>query len=159
MGSAARKIKCLHREEFVVVGWTDPEGARPRLGALLLAYYDPDGRLVYAGRAGTGIKQAELGRLWRRLQPLATPDMPLEVPPPRSTRFRSPLVLSRVHWVRPELVVEVKYLSWTGDNLLRQVIYEGLREDKPASDVRRSVSHPKPVAASNAVPRSRRPRA
>jgi bifunctional non-homologous end joining protein LigD len=154
------KVKCLHREEFVVVGWTDPEGARPRLGALLLAYYDPDGRLVYAGRAGTGIKQAELGRLWRRLQPpLATPDMPLEVPPPRSTRFRSPLVLSRVHWVRPELVVEVKYLSWTGDNLLRQVVYEGLREDKPASDVRRSVSHPKPVAASNAVPRSRRPRA
>jgi ATP-dependent DNA ligase len=60
------KVKCLHREEFVVVGWTDPEGARPWLGALLLAYYDPDGRLVYAGRAGTGIKQAELERLWRR---------------------------------------------------------------------------------------------
>jgi len=50
-----RKVKCLHREEFVVVGWTDPEGRRPFLGALLLAYYDPDGRLVYAGRAGTGI--------------------------------------------------------------------------------------------------------
>jgi bifunctional non-homologous end joining protein LigD len=65
------KVKCLHREEFVVVGWTDPEGTRPWLGALLLAYYDPDGRLVYAGRAGTGIKQAELERLWRRLQPLA----------------------------------------------------------------------------------------
>jgi hypothetical protein len=54
-----RKVKCLHREEFVVVGWTDPEGARPWLGALLLAYYDPEGRLVYAGRAGAGIKQAE----------------------------------------------------------------------------------------------------
>jgi DNA ligase D-like protein (predicted ligase) len=52
------KVKCLHREEFVVVGWTDPEGRRPYLGALLLAYHDPDGRLVYAGRAGTGIKQA-----------------------------------------------------------------------------------------------------
>ena len=49
------KVKCLNREEFVVVGWTDPEGSRPWLGALLLAYYDPDGRLVYAGRAGTGI--------------------------------------------------------------------------------------------------------
>jgi len=61
------KVKCQNREEFVVVGWTDPEGARPRLGALLLAYYDPDGRLVYAGRVGTGIGQAELGRLWRRL--------------------------------------------------------------------------------------------
>ena len=54
------KVKCLHREEFVVVGWTDPEGARPWLGALLLAHYDPDGRLVYAGRAGTGIDYPEL---------------------------------------------------------------------------------------------------
>jgi DNA ligase D-like protein (predicted ligase) len=137
------KIKCLHREEFVVVGWTDPEGSRPRLGALLLAYYDPDGRLVYAGRAGTGIKQAELERLWRRLQPMATDKMPLGVPPPRDSRFGSPLVLSRVHWVRPELVAEVKYLTWTDDNLLRQVVYEGLREDKPAAEVRRSVPHPK----------------
>jgi bifunctional non-homologous end joining protein LigD len=60
------KVKCLHREEFAVVGWTDPEGSRPYIGALLLAYYDPDGRLVYAGRAGTGINTAELERLWRR---------------------------------------------------------------------------------------------
>ena len=64
-------VKCLHREEFVVVGWTDPEGARPFLGALLLGYYDPNGKLVYAGRVGSGINTAELGRLWRRLQPLA----------------------------------------------------------------------------------------
>jgi bifunctional non-homologous end joining protein LigD len=138
-----RKLKCLHREEFVVVGWTDPEGRRPYLGALLLAYYDPDGRLVYAGRAGTGIKQVELERLSRRLQPLAIDKMPLAVPPPRSSRFGSPLVLSRVHWVRPELVAEVKFLTWTDDNLLRQVVYEGLREDKPASEVRRDVPHQK----------------
>jgi bifunctional non-homologous end joining protein LigD len=136
------KVKCLHREEFVVVGWTDPEGTRPWLGALLLAYYDPNSRLVYAGRAGTGIKQAELERLWRRLQPLITAEMPLEVPPPRTSRFGSPLVLSRVHWVRPELVAEVKYLTWTDDNLLRQVVYEGLREDKPADQVRRPVPNP-----------------
>ena len=144
-----RKVKCLHREEFVVVGWTDPEGARPFIGALLLAYYDPDGRLVYAGRAGTGINTAELERLWRRLQPLATAKMPLDVPPPRTSRFGSPLVLSRVHWVRPELVAEVKFLTWTEDNLLRQVVYEGLREDKPAAEVRRPVPHPKAAAASS----------
>jgi ATP-dependent DNA ligase len=113
------KVKCQNREEFVVVGWTDPEGARPWLGALLLAYYNPDGQLVYAGRVGTGIGQAELGQLWRRLQPLATAQMPLDKAPPRTNRFGSPLVLSRVHWVRPELVVEVKYLTWTDDNLLR----------------------------------------
>src|SRR5437868_6590990 len=70
-------------------------------GALLLAYSDPDGRLVYAGRARTGINTAELQRLWRRLQPLAVDTMPLDVPPPRGSRFGSPLVLSRVHWVRP----------------------------------------------------------
>jgi ATP-dependent DNA ligase len=156
------KVKCLHREEFVVIGWTDPEGSRPWLGALLLGYYDPDGRLVYAGRAGAGIKQAELERLWRRLQPLAASEMPLDVPPPRTTRFGSPLVLSRVHWVSPELVAEVKYLTWTADNLLRQVVYEGLREDKPAKEVRREVPRPKPgaqsctVAPNKPVARSRR---
>ena len=54
-----------------MIGWTDPEGSRPWLGALLLGYYDPDGRLIYAGRVG----YVELGRLWRCLQPLSTPDM------------------------------------------------------------------------------------
>ena len=88
---------------------------------MLLGYYDPHGRLVFAGRVGSSINQAELKQLWRRLQPLATGKMPLEVPPPRSSRFESPLVLSRVHWVRPELIVEVKYLAGTGDNILRQV--------------------------------------
>jgi bifunctional non-homologous end joining protein LigD len=147
---------CQNREEFVVVGWTDPEGARPWLGALLLAYYDPDGRLVYAGRVAAGIDQAELGRLWRRLQPLATSEMPLQVSPPRTNRFGSPLVLSRVHWVRPELVVEVKYLTWTGDNLLRQVVYEGLREDKDPTDVQRPVPN---QTSSAAAIHGRRPKA
>jgi bifunctional non-homologous end joining protein LigD len=104
----------------VVIGWTDPEGARPFLGALLLGYYDPDGRLVFAGRVGSGINQAELQRPSRKLQPLATDTMPLAAPPPRNSRFGSPLELSRVHWVRPELAVEVEYLAWTNDNLLRR---------------------------------------
>jgi DNA ligase D-like protein (predicted ligase) len=141
-----RKVKCLNRAEFVVVGWTEPEGRRPYLGALLLAYYDPNGTLIYAGRVGTGIDNAELERLWRRLQPLATDTMPLDVAPPRGSRFGSALVLSRVHWVRPELVAEVKFLTWTEDNLLRQVVYEGLREDKPAPEVRREVPRPQPAS-------------
>ena len=150
------KVKCLNREEFVVIGWTDPEGARPFLGALLLGYYDPDGRLTYAGRVGTGISQAELERLWRRLQPLAVPKMPLDLPPPRSTRFGSPLVLSRVHWVRPELVAEVKFLTWTEDNLLRQVVYEGLREDKPVAEVRCDMPHRKAHSPAVATRNKRR---
>ena len=131
------KVKCENREEFVVVGWTDPEGARPWLGALLLAYYDPNGRLVYAGRAGTGMPVAELERVWRRLRPLVIDRMPLSAPPPPNSRFGSPLVLSRIHWVRPEMVVEVSYAEWTPDGLLRHVVYLGEREDKLARDVRR----------------------
>jgi len=129
------EIKCLNREEFFVVGWTDPEGSRPFIGALLLRYHDPSGSLIYAGRVGTGMRSDQLEDLLRGLQPLRIDRMPLDVAPPRSTRFGSPLVLSRVHWVRPELVVEVKYLTWTDDGLLRQVVYEGIREDKPPREV------------------------
>jgi ATP-dependent DNA ligase len=151
-GSAcgSRSNACAARNSWWPAG-PIPKGSRPWLGALLLAHYDRHGRLVYAGRVGTGIKQAELERLWRRLQPLAVSKMPLEVPPPRASRFGSPLVLSRVHWVRPELVAEVKFLTWTEDNLLRQVVYEGLREDKPAADVRRDVPHPRPATQSRKV--------
>jgi ATP-dependent DNA ligase len=121
-----------------VVGGTDTEGSRPFIGALLLGYYNQGGRLNYAGRVGTGMRADQLEDLLRRLRPLQADRMPLDVAPPRSTRFGSPLVLSRVHWVRSELVVEVKYLTWTDDGLLRQVVYEGTREDKPARDVVRS---------------------
>ena len=123
----------------------------------MVAYYDPDGKLTYAGRAATGMSEYELQRVWRRLQPLKTSTMPLEVPPPRTSRFGSPLVLSRVHWVLPELVVEVKYLSWTLENLLRQVVYVGLREDKPAREVQRPVPFPKGIAAAR-PPRKKAPR-
>jgi ATP-dependent DNA ligase len=135
------KIKCLNREEFVVVGWSDPEGSRLRIGSLLLGYYTPDARLVYAGRAGTGLAGAELERLWQRLQPFAVEQMPLAEAPPRGTRFGSSLVLSRVHWVRPEIVIEVTFAEWTPDGLLRHVVYLGEREDKPATEVRRDRPH------------------
>jgi ATP dependent DNA ligase C terminal region len=124
----------------VLVGWTDPEGSRPNLGALLLAYYAPDARLVYAGRAGTGMNADQLRQLREALEPLATTEMPLDVRPPKGTRFGSALVLSRVHWVRPKMVVEVTYLTWTDHNLLRQVVFDGVREDKPARDVVRLIS-------------------
>jgi bifunctional non-homologous end joining protein LigD len=91
------KSKCLNREEFVVVGWTDPGGSRSHFGALLLGYYTEDGRLVYAGRAGTGFKEKELAHLAAVLRPLETQQMPLAAPPPRENRFGSPLEPSRVH--------------------------------------------------------------
>ena len=129
--------KCLNREEFVVIGYSEPEGSRPYFGALPLGYYDDDGRLVYAGRAGTGFSDAELRRVYDLLQPLRVSEMPLDAPPPRTTRFGSPLELSRVHWLRPELVCEVTYLTQTADGLLRAVSYQGMRADKPAREARR----------------------
>ena len=125
---------------------------------MLLAYYDDDGRLVYAGRAGSGFSQTELQRVWRRLQPLAVKETPLDVLPPRGSRFGSPLVLSRVHWVRPALVAEVTFLTWTAENLLRQVVYQGLREDKPAREVRRPVPNAAPPSTAPAVAAPEKPR-
>ena len=132
-----RKAKALNRQEFVIVGWSDPEGSRPHLGALLLGYYTDDGKLIYAGRVGTGMSVKVLADLRRHLDPLARATSPLSVRPPRTTRFGSPLVLSRVHWVEPMLVAEITYLTWMADNLLRHTVYVGWREDKPASEVRR----------------------
>jgi ATP-dependent DNA ligase len=77
-----------------------------------------------------------LADLRRRLEPLGRKTSPLVVAPPRTTRFGSPLVLSRVHWVEPRLVAEITYLTWTADNLLRHTVYVGLRQDKPADQVR-----------------------
>jgi bifunctional non-homologous end joining protein LigD len=130
-----RKIRCVNEEEFVVVGFTNPQGGRQHLGALLLGYYAEDGRLIYAGRAGTGMDTAELKRLAAKLKPLEMDTMPVDVAPPRTSRFGTPLKLSEVHWVQPKLVAQVRYLSWTTDGLLRQVVYLGLREDKPARQV------------------------
>ena len=75
-----------------------------------------------------------LADLRRRLDPWRRPSSPLSAPPPRKTRFGSPLVLSRVHWVEPQLVAEITYLTWTADGLLRHTVYVGLRSDKPATD-------------------------
>jgi len=129
------KVRCVNEEEFVIVGWTNPQGGRQHLGALLLGYYDRDGKLLYAGRAGTGMDEAELRRLLGKLKPLEVKKMPIAAPPPRTNRFGSPLKLSEVHWVKPKLVAQVRYLTWTADGLLRQVVYLGLREDKSPCEI------------------------
>ena len=134
------KTKCLNRAEFVVVGWSDPEGSRPYVGALLLGYFEPNGQLIYAGRVGTGMSLKTLATLHKRLRPLAIRKMPLAASPPRDTRFGRPLELAKVHWVQPELVAEITYLSWPADGLLRHTVFVGLREDKPAGEVRREAA-------------------
>jgi DNA ligase D-like protein (predicted ligase) len=105
------KTKFLNRQEFVIVGWTDPEGSRSSLGSLLLGYYRNDGKLIYAGRAGTGMTESELRALLNKLRPLASDKMTVDVPPPKTTRFGTPLVLSRMHWVRVRNIYETESAS------------------------------------------------
>jgi ATP-dependent DNA ligase len=90
----------------------------------------------------------ELKRLAGVLAPLQAPKMAL-APPPRDSRFGSPLNSQKVHWVRPEVVVEVTYLTWTEGGLLGAVSYQGQREDKPARQVVRPIPHP--LLPNNAV--------
>jgi ATP-dependent DNA ligase len=92
----------------VIVSWSDPEGSRPHLGALLLGYYTDDGKVMYAGRVGTGMPDKVLAALRRRLDPLARKTWPLSVLPPRKTRLARLLILSRP-WVEPRLVCEITY--------------------------------------------------
>ena len=129
------KVKVRRHQEVVVGGWLPGEGNREgRLGALLVGVHDApgDGRpLRYAGRVGTGFKEAELHRLADQLEALATDECPFDPPPPR------PDVARGAHWVRPELVAEVAYGEWTGDHRLRHPSYLGLRFDKDADQVTR----------------------
>jgi len=119
------KTKCARRQEFVVLGWTEPTGERRHLGALLVGYHDAQGELRYAGKVGTGFTQASLRELARRLRPLARERAPLAAIP------RGP-GLQRVHWLKPECVVEVAFTEWTADGRLRHPSFQGVREDKPA---------------------------
>ncbi|HEY3238951.1 MAG TPA: non-homologous end-joining DNA ligase, partial [Acidimicrobiia bacterium] len=127
------KVKNHCSQEFVIGGWLPGEGARARLGALLVGYHDPgdrDGpehgaRLVYAGKVGTGFTDAELTRLLRLLEERQRPDSPFD-PPPRVKGAR---------WVEPDLVAEVEFTEWTAAGILRHPSYKGLRDDREPEEV------------------------
>ena len=122
-----RKLKLQNEEEFVVGGWTEPKGARSYFGSLILGTYDEAGRFVHAGDVGTGFGGAELARLWKLLKPLATDEMPFHA---------KPKTLGRPHWVKPKLVVQVRFTEWTDDGRLRHPAYLGLRDDKKPEEVK-----------------------
>ena len=122
------KLKIQHRAEFVVGGYTEPRRSRPHLGALLLGYYDGDGKLRYAGNMGGGFDREGLRTMFERLKTRERRTSPFENPPRTA---------ERAHWVKPDTVVEVKFAEWTADGKLRQPIFIGLRDDKEARDVHR----------------------
>ncbi|CAB3906785.1 DNA ligase D [Achromobacter ruhlandii] len=124
------KLKCARRQEFVVVGYTDPKGARVGLGALLLAYHDEAGELVYAGKVGTGFDDAGLAALRDRLAALET----------RRASVDARGIGRGTHWVRPELVAEVSFGEWTESGHVRHPVFRGLRTDKPARAITREVA-------------------
>lgn len=121
------KLKIEHRQEFVVGGWTEPRNTREHIGALLLGYFDGD-RLIYVGHTGGGFTREGLKEMHRRLSRLERKTPPF-ADPPRTNE--------RAHWTRPEVVVEVKFNEWTADGKLRQPIFLGVRDDKPAREVGR----------------------
>jgi bifunctional non-homologous end joining protein LigD len=121
------KLKCLRRQEFVIGGYTAPQGSRERLGALLVGYYDGSA-LRYAGKVGTGYDRGTLEDLHRRLVPLHRPTSPFP---------EGPTPAGNIQWVDPKLVGEVGFSEWTSAGLLRHPRFLGLRSDKPARQVRR----------------------
>ena len=127
------KLKCSGRDELIVLGWTPPGGRRTGIGALHLGYFDPAGRLHYAGAVGTGFSDRELTSLRERLNPMAAP-------PPEGLQVSGDPIDPLVHWVRAELVVEVQYTAWSGSGRVRHPVYLGLREDKSPRDVVREVA-------------------
>jgi len=137
------KVKCQRRQEFVIGGYTDPQGSRGHFGALHIGVYDGP-RLVYVSKVGTGFDQAGLKSLWEKLQPLARATPPFDtgaVPKGKSH-----------HWVEPRLVCEVRFSDWTNDGGLRHPTFIGLRSDKRPEECRREAievppeipSHPSP---------------
>lgn len=119
------KLKCRHRQEFVVGGYTLPKGSRSGFGCLLLGLHEADGSLNFCGRVGSGFNEQMLDEMTATLESLRRNDPPFRNPPREKTN----------RWVEPQLVAEVEFANWTDEGLLRQASFIGLREDKPAVSV------------------------
>lgn len=137
-----RKIKCGTDDSFVIGGYTEPAGQRQGFGALLLGRFDDAGRLVYAGRVGTGFSQQRLAELTKTLQGLTRRHSPFTATVPGERA---------VHWVRPTLVADVTYTEHTRDGLLRHPVFRGLREDRDAKEIRLPSAAPEPGRKSDRV--------
>ncbi|PUA27458.1 MAG: DNA ligase D [Cellvibrio sp. 79] len=124
------KLKCRLRQEFVIVGYTEPQGSRSGFGAILLGVHKAlgDSEIVYAGRVGTGFNTARLDEMYKKMKALEQTKSPI------STKLTG-LQAKGVHWVKPKLICEVEFAEWTGEGILRQASFISLRTDKPVKDI------------------------
>lgn len=127
------KIKCHQRQEFIIVGFTDPSGSREKFGALLLGVNDEQKKTRYVGKVGTGLSRATIKELAELFAQLSS-DVPTVVDPPTGR------VASRIHWLKPRLIAEVRFAQWTAGGRLRQASFIGLRADKQAHEITREKS-------------------
>lgn len=135
------KIKCSNRQEFIIIGYTAPKGARTGFGALLLGLHDDSGKLRYAGKVGTGFNQATLASLHRQLKTLHRADCPLDRAPPAAD-------VRGAQWLEPALMCEVAYAEMTRQGVVRHSVFHGLRSDKPPQAITHERAKPAARAAS-----------
>jgi len=137
------KLKLHHEQEFVIGGFTNPEGSRQHFGALLLGYYE-NKKLQFCGNVGTGFDEKLLKALNAQFGKIARADCPFaNLPEKRTGRYGAGMTVAemrRCHWFSPEMVCQVKFSEWTRDDRLRQPVFLGLREDKDADEVVREKS-------------------
>jgi bifunctional non-homologous end joining protein LigD len=134
------KLKCVNEQEFVIGGFTPPQGARQHFGALLVGYYDKK-KLLFAGKVGTGFNTKSLASLHQKLKSEKRDDCPFADLPSRQggqwVQGITPSMMRKIDWVNPAFVCQLKFAEWTRDGKLRQPVFLGLREDKkPAQVVR-----------------------
>lgn len=125
------KIKIIDEQETIICGYTEPKGSRKKIGSLVLGMYDDNQELRYVGNCGGGLNGESINELYKLLQPRVQKTSPFK------EKIRT---ATAVTWVKPELVCQVKFSSWTSDKRLRQPIFLGLRKDKPAEDVHKETA-------------------
>lgn len=143
------KLKCIHEQEFVIGGFTLPSKGHAdmhAIGSLLLGYYDASGRLIYAGRTGTGFTHKTHAQIRTKLDTIQQKQESFHKPPKEARRGAI--------WVQPKLVAQVRFATWTADNLVRQASFQGLREDKSPDQVRREAPVLKPRTKRSVIDRA-----
>jgi bifunctional non-homologous end joining protein LigD len=134
------KLKCVNEQEFVIGGYTPPQGARKYFGAILVGYYD-ENKLKFAGKVGTGFTSKMLSTLYKKFQGESRKDCPfVDLPSKQGGQWVqgiTPSMMNKMQWVNPVFVCEVKFAEWTRDKKLRAPVFLGMREDKNARSVTR----------------------